>query len=92
MFSNNFHSTYQLLGYGTNAVSGSVATVGSSMSTVAIVNAAPANLYSAADFSPATVAAFRGNVAGDYHLSAGVEHLIPVKVELKSDKELSGRL
>ncbi|KAI6183434.1 BHLH domain-containing protein [Aphelenchoides bicaudatus] len=72
-------------GYGTSG-SSSVATA--SMPTVAIVNA-PANLYSTADFSQATVTAFRGNAAGEYHLNTGVEHLIPVKVELKSDKELS---
>jgi hypothetical protein len=60
------------------------------MSAVTIVNAGPGNLYNTAEFSPATVTAFRGNAAGEYHLGAGVEHLIPVKVELKSDKELSG--
>lgn len=61
------------------------------MPTVAIVSAGQTNIYNAADFSP-TVSAFRGGGAGDYHLTAEVNHLIPVKLELKPDKELSGKL
>jgi hypothetical protein len=66
------------------------------MPTVAIVTAnGQANLYNA-DFGQGAVgslpSAFRGGSAGDY-LNANVEHLIPVKVELKSsEKELSGEL
>jgi hypothetical protein len=81
---------HQFQGYGTGSVS---STVGSAMPTVAIVTAGgPANLYSA-DFGSvgSLQSAFRGGSANDY-LSASGEHLIPVKVELKSDKELSGEL
>ena len=87
------NQTTQIAGYNTGAVSGSVS-IGSAMPTVAIVTSnGQANLYNAADFGQNTVgslqSAFRGGSAGDY-LNANIEHLIPVKVEMKNDKELSG--